>query len=64
MRQKFAQKVDYLQIHHDISTATASRDLLLGLQNGLLNSHTTRLFTTALVGLSFLRTNQRYVPQT
>jgi Fic family protein len=33
----FSRK-DYLRIHPDISTATASRDLLLGLQKGLLKS--------------------------
>ena len=36
IRSPWFSRKDYLLVHSDISTATASRDLLLGLQKGLL----------------------------
>jgi len=36
IKLKWFSRKDYLLIHPDISTATASRDLFLGLQNGLI----------------------------
>ena len=43
------QRKDYMQIHSSISTATASRDLKVGVRNGLFKKEGDKRLTTYVV---------------